>query len=469
MKGKILLVLSLCVAMVIGIGHAGPTAIELPEGSGTWSGGDIQIDATDYGLDAGNWVIIDGNLAMIGDDGLLYGVDSSIVGTVSNLEVDTGDTGTTNTNTSSSLPVPVKIGTGSGQGTQDVNASVDGRTVISYKYSGGVLVSSYNHDDDSTSIYVDGKVVRSFYNDAPNDPIFVGTYENGRLVESVNQYGDVTYYDELGRKDYTTHTTADYNDDGSVIAGSQETNVVTKYSYDDYGRLDKVMSKVAVADDEGNLTGEFEWQTSVYEYSGSQLLTVTNMNTGDVTHFNANETYVTSGVNGNVTQRTTTDPVTGRKATTYYDEETGAVTGTAVYDHHNQMIAAYDMDGNLTMSITYDGAHRAEQIAYVRDEGGNIVLTNTTKFDQWGNKTVTIQDTFSDSPDASTDITLATVRADDTLMDYLQNDPTFLENNPDFDVNNDTDLQNWINYFTTADDGPHYTNLQELKVDLDLY
>jgi hypothetical protein len=52
------------------------------------------------------------------------------------------------------------------------------------------------------------------------------------------------------------------------------------------------------------------------------------------------------------------------------------------------------MDGNLTMSITYDGAHRDTQIAYVRDEDGNIVLTNTTFFDQWGNKTHTVQETF---------------------------------------------------------------------------
>jgi YD repeat-containing protein len=459
MKGKILIVVALCMALVTSMGHTEATVIDLPGGS--WSGEQVTIDATDYGLSEGDWVILDGNLAMIGNDGNLYGVDSSIIGTVTNLDIDTSGT-TTTSSSGSSLPVPVKIGTGSGQGTGDVNASVDGRTVISYKYSGGVLVSSYNHDDDSTSIYVDGKVVRSFYNDAPNDPIFVGTYEMGRLVESVNQYGDVTYYDELGRKDYTTHTTADYDDNGNVISGTQETNVVTRYNYDEYGRLSSVESKVAVADDEGNLTGEFEWQTSTYQYSGSQLLTVTNMTTGDVTHFNANETYVTSGVNGNVTQRTTTDPVTGRKSTTYYDEESGAVTGTAVYDHHNQMIAAYDMDGNLTMSITYDGAHRSEQIAYVRDESGNIVLTNTTKFDQWGNKTVTIQDTFTDSPDATTDITLETVRADQALVDYINA-------NESFDINDDVELQNWINYFTTADDGPKYDNLQDLKIDLDVY
>ena len=460
MKGKILLVMSLSVALVMGVslmGHAQDATTTQDLSAGAWSASNVVQDADDLsGYDVGDWVVINGETGFIGDDGNVYSTNGTILGDSGNLLDQTGTTG-------DSLPVPVKIGTGGGQGTgDDVNASVNGRTVISYKYSGGVLVSSYNHDDDSTSVYVDGKVVRSFYNDAPNDPIFVGTYENGRLVESVNQYGDVTYYDELGRKDYTTHTTADYDDNGNVIAGTQETNVVTKYNYDEYGRLSTVESKVAVADDEGNLTGEFEWQTSTYQYNGSQLLTVTNMNTGDVTHFNANETYVTSGVNGNVTQRTFTDPATGRKSTTYYDEESGAVTGTAVYDHHNQMIAAYDMDGNLTMSITYDGAHRAEQIAYVRDESGNIVLTNTTKFDDWGNKTVTIQDSFSDSPDASTAINLDTVRADETLVAYI-------EANESFDINDDTELQNWINYFTVADDGPKLENLQALKVELDVY
>lgn len=460
MKGKILLVMSLSVALVMGVslmGHAQDATTTQDLSAGAWSASNVVQDADDLsGYEVGDWVVINGETGFIGDDGNVYSVNGTILGDSGGLLDQSGTSG-------SSLPVPVSIGTGSGQGSgDDVNASVNGRTVISYKYSGGVLVSSYNHDDDSTSIYVDGKVVRSFYNDAPNDPIFVGTYENGRLVESVNQYGDVTYYDELGRKDYTTHTTADYDDNGNVIAGTQETNVVTRYNYDEYGRLSSVESKVAVADDEGNLTGEFEWQTSTYQYNGSQLLTVTNMNTGDVTHFNANETYVTSGVNGNVTQRTFTDPVTGRKSTTYYDEESGAVTGTAVYDHHNQMIAAYDMEGNLTMSITYDGAHRAEQIAYVRDEGGNIVLTNTTKFDQWGNKTVTIQDSFSDSPDASTEINLDTVRADEALVAYI-------EENESFDINDDTELQNWINYFTTADDGPKFDNLQALKVELDVY
>jgi len=462
MKGKILLVMSLSVALVMGVslmGHAQDATTTQDLSAGAWSASNVVQDVDDLsGYEVGDWVVINGEKGFIADDGNVYSISGQIIGGSGDLLSQTGTSGTTGTD-----GIPTKIATGGGQGTgDDVNASVNGRTVISYKYSGGVLVSSYNHDDDSTSIYVDGKVVRSFYNDAPNDPIFVGTYENGRLTESVNQYGDVTYYDELGRKDYTTHTTADYDDNGNVIEGTQETNVVTRYNYDEYGRLSSVESKVAVADDEGNLTGEFEWQTSTYEYSGSQLLTVTNQNTGDTTHFNANETYVTSGVNGNVTQRTLTDPVTGRKSTTYYDEESGAVTGTAVYDHHNQMIAAYDMDGNLTMSITYDGAHRAEQIAYVRDESGNIVLTNTTKFDDWGNKTVTIQDSYSDSPDASTAITLDTVRADETLVAYI-------EENESFDINDDTELQNWINYFTVADDGPKYDNLQDLKIDLDVY
>jgi YD repeat-containing protein len=468
MKGKSLLVMSMSVAIVIGLcmlGHSQTQTTQDPSGSGAWGAATVAQDPSINwnGYSIGDWVFVDGVKGFVGDDGNVWAV-SGIICSCADLmtKADGGLTSGDGDGDGDGLPVPVKIGTGGGQGTGDVNASVDGRTVISYKYSGGVLVSSYNHDDDSTSIYVDGKVVRSFYNDAPNDPIFVGTYEKGRLVESVNQYGDVTYYDELGRKDYTTHTTADYDDQGNVIAGTQETNVVTKYNYDEYGRLSTVESKVAVADDDGNLTGDFEWQTSVYSYSGSQLLTVTNMTTGDVTHFNANETYVTSGVNGNVTQRTTTDPVTGRKATTYYDEETGAVTGTAIYDHHNQMIAAYDMDGNLTMSITYDGAHRAEQIAYVRDEAGNIVMTNTTYFDQWGNKTVTIQDSFSDSPDATTDITLETVRADEALVQYIAD-------NEAFDISDDVELQNWINYFTTADDGPKFTNLQQLKIELGVY
>ena len=345
------------------------------------------------GYQIGEWVVVDGKWGFVGNDGQVYGLNGNHIGSVHDL-TPSGDSGGSNI------------------------------TNMKYEYAGGMMNASKDLNTGLISIYRNDELVKSYYEGAEDDPTFTATYaDNGRLLYTENQYGDVTICDELGRKEYSTHITQEYDEEGNAVECTQEVHITMMYHHDEFGRVSSVDKIVAKVDEDGNLIKdadgniEYEYRTSVYAYSGATLVSVTahaasgienctEENITGITRFNANETYTVNPLNNVVTQRTVTG-LSGDISTTYYDASSGLATAYADYNDRFQITAVYDMgadnqirtaDDVITMRVTWDGAHAVEMYSFMFNAAGDMIMESTVFFDEFGNKIRTVQNEVSDIP-----------------------------------------------------------------------
>jgi hypothetical protein len=124
------------------VAHSQTTGLDLPQAGSSFT--NTVIDpAAGSSLAPGTWVTVNGEVGFVGDDGSVYNILGQTIG-------GAGDLLSPNQTTKNVNYTP-KPYTSSNHASNTANVGVNGRTVISNAYSIGDMVSSYNHDDESTS------------------------------------------------------------------------------------------------------------------------------------------------------------------------------------------------------------------------------------------------------------------------------------------------------------------------------
>ncbi|MHB9155025.1 MAG: hypothetical protein ACYC5N_04940 [Endomicrobiales bacterium] len=294
-----------------------------------------------------------------------------------------------------------------------VNPATDsgGRIVSVFHYANGMMTAVFDKDNNTYMNYENGKLISKTLGSPDGPATYTATYQDGKLVSSVNQYGDTTTYDEFGRQKETSHTLQDYDDEtGDPIPGTKSTSVTT-YSYDQYGRMTGSQSLAVKKNADGTETRVLQNSTS-YSYDGSFMTVSTSYGYSKegvrdqdptVTTFKdgraATTKTVTNGVwDGKITYHSY-DPVTGRQTDTIKNEATGAVVGHNYYDQFNRISYSTDMDGNITNEYKYSGAKLTQVITYLnptKDTATYLGKYQVTQYDEWGNQQFTKE--FDSSP-----------------------------------------------------------------------
>ncbi|MFC2091541.1 hypothetical protein ACFLTD_02080 [Elusimicrobiota bacterium] len=339
---------------------------------------------------------------------------------------------------------------------------------------------------------------------------------------TVDKYGDVTRYNEDGQAIDKTHSYYENYDvvDGKLEGvGEVQTAVVEQYEYDEEGRLVNVKKKSMSFD--GEQMHEV-WLDNIHEYDDEgNLKSITAYNADgevmQVIHMEEGGSYAVDS-EGKMFWRESTDE-NGQKIRTNYNPETGEVTSTENLNEDGEMTQRYDADGQLISEAKFDDNGRMTEVMnYFYDESGNLTTKVKSLYDEFGNIGVTMMenllpeatdplsadvmnrdtgeggiltllreqkgdpdyeatdgdadyfigigaDTVGKCRDALTNLTVDNLKADPVLYDYF----TKVEGKTD------ADLEGIVAYFTTAEDGPKYSNIFQLKDDiktnkgLDLY
>lgn len=267
-----------------------------------------------------------------------------------------------------------------------------GRIVSVFHYDAGVMTSVFDKDNNTYMNYSNGKLMTKTLGSPDGPATYTATYKDGMLVSSVNQYGDTTTYDEFGRQVQTTHTTQDYDNDGNPVPGTQSQSVTT-YSYDEYGRMTGSQTSDANGIKQNSTSysynGSFMTQSTSYGYTkeGVQDAKPT------VTTFENGRPARTERPDGTYTIHSY-DSKTGRQTDTNYSKD-GAVTGHNYYDQFNRISYSTDMDGNITNEYKYEGAKLTEVRTYLnptKDTANYLGKVQITHYDQWGNQQFTVEE-----------------------------------------------------------------------------
>jgi len=244
-----------------------------------------------------------------------------------------------------------------------------------YHYSGGVLVSVFDKTNNTYQIYESGRLSKVTMD--TGEVLDTYAYKNGVLDTITNQYGDVTYCDKYGRRDHTTHTTQDYDNNGNPIPGTQKTEVVARYHYDEFGRLSSVDQKLPGKDN--------KWGTTKYIYDGAKLLRTEDYDA------DGNKTGYTTYEYGRSMERYSIDKdgkphlvARNEYSSNYslvknktYDEASGKENGYIEYDKYGRQTKVYQ-NGTLVSENIYYGAKIEKTINYLEN--------SVTYYDQWGNR-----------------------------------------------------------------------------------
>jgi YD repeat-containing protein len=205
------------------------------------------------------------------------------------------------------------------------------------------------------------------------------TYKNGVLDTITNQYGDVTYCDEYGRRSYTVHTTQDYDENGKPVPGTQKAEVVERYYYDENGRLIKVEHKLPGG----------KWGTTKYIYDGAKLVRTEEYDAdgnkiGYTTYEDGKpmETYsIDKNGQAHLVAKNVYSSNGSLEKTITYDVASGKENGYIEYDKYGRQTKVHQViEGTdiVVLENVYKGAKIEKTINY---------LDNTvTYYDEWGNK-----------------------------------------------------------------------------------
>ncbi len=241
------------------------------------------------------------------------------------------------------------------------------------------LITSYQYDDfgrNTVINYPDGtytvKALQWNNGDGPTNALFYN-YE-----ESSGQSPLWTWYDDLGRiirKDYYGYkrdskifVTTSYNNKGQKDYVSEpyaaEMGQKTSYTYDDYGRVDKIVSPAG---------------TTSYTYDGLTN-TTTSPNGKTIETKNAAGQLVSSSVNGRVVDFTYWP--SGQVKTSTPE---GGVAVTTNYNLQGNRIEIVDPDGGIVTS-EYNGFGELtlEQFVKTDEDGNQDTITTKNYYDDAG-------------------------------------------------------------------------------------
>ncbi|MEL7356414.1 MAG: SBBP repeat-containing protein [Cyanobacteria bacterium J06560_6] len=314
-----------------------------------------------------------------------------------------------------------------------------GNVVQQVDAEGGITLSTYDADDNLTSITNSGGNVTTFTYDAQGNVLTETDALGNTTTFTYNQFNQVlTTSDALG---FTT--TNEYDDAGNLTKTTDAEGNITTNKYDDAGHL------VQVIDESGNVTdldynvfglitqitdSEGGVGTFSYDNSGNIVSLTTPREIENTFSYDSENrlTAFTDGL-GNVStveynaagQRTATIDALGRRTEFTYNsrgllESTVFPDGTVetiVYDVLDRQIAEIDRNGNRT-EFQYDALDRligvvdasGNQTTYERDLNGNIIEQTdsegrTTMFtydalDQVVTTTLPLGQTFTNFHDA---------------------------------------------------------------------